>query len=106
MSDATPRGAHSGWRTHPLVQLTLVRYREFVREPEAVFWVFIFPLLLAAGLGIAFRDRPPERAPVGGVPPAPLPLMPPPLPLPARCRGAAGSCRTAGPSARDQAALP
>jgi ABC-2 type transport system permease protein len=45
---------------HPLVQLTRVRYREFFREPEAVFWVFIFPVLLAAGLGIAFRNRAPE----------------------------------------------
>ena len=43
---------------HPLVQLTLVRFREFYREPEALFWVFVFPLLLAAGLGIAFRNRP------------------------------------------------
>jgi ABC-type multidrug transport system permease subunit len=46
------------------VQLTLVRYREFYREPEAVFWVFIFPVLLTAGLGIAFRSRAPERIPV------------------------------------------
>jgi ABC-2 type transport system permease protein len=45
---------------HPLVQLTLVRFLEFVREPEALFWVFVFPLLLAAGLGIAFRNRPAE----------------------------------------------
>ena len=52
------------WRDHPLVQLTLVRYREFYREPEAVFWVFLFPVLLTAGLGIAFRSRPPERIPV------------------------------------------
>jgi ABC-2 type transport system permease protein len=52
------------WRDHPLVQLTLVRYREFYREPEAVFWVFIFPVLLTAGLGIAFRSRAPERIPV------------------------------------------
>jgi ABC-2 type transport system permease protein len=52
------------WSNHPLAQLTLVRYREFVREPEAVFWVFIFPLLLAAGLGIAFRSRPGERTPI------------------------------------------
>ncbi len=44
----------------PLAQLTLVRFREFIREPEALFWVFIFPVLLAAGLGIAFRNRPPE----------------------------------------------
>src|ERR1700758_1533127 len=43
---------------HPLVQLTLVRFLEFIREPEALFWVFIFPILLAAGLGIAFRNRP------------------------------------------------
>ena len=53
------------WAEHPLVQLTRVRYREFFREPEAVFWVFIFPVLLAAGLGIAFRNRAPERTLVG-----------------------------------------
>jgi ABC-2 type transport system permease protein len=52
---------------HPLVQLTRVRYREFFREPEAVFWVFIFPVLLAAGLGIAFRNRAPERTSVAVV---------------------------------------
>ena len=45
---------------HPLVQLVLVRFREFRREPEALFWVFIFPILLAAGLGLAFRNRPPD----------------------------------------------
>lgn len=49
-----------GWRDHPLVQLTLVRYLEFFREPEAVFWVFVFPVLLTAGLGIAFRNQAPE----------------------------------------------
>jgi ABC-type multidrug transport system permease subunit len=47
-----------------LVQLTLVRYREFIREPEAIFWVFVFPILLAAGLGIAFRNRPIDVVPV------------------------------------------
>lgn len=45
---------------HPLVQLTLVRFREFLREPEALFWAFAFPMLLAVGLGIAFRNRPAE----------------------------------------------
>jgi ABC-2 type transport system permease protein len=55
------------WNDHPLVQLTRVRYREFFREPEAVFWVFIFPVLLAAGLGIAFRNRAPERTSVAVV---------------------------------------
>ena len=55
---------------HPLVQLTLVRFREFVREPEALFWVFVFPILLAAGLGIAFRNRPPEVLRIAAVSPA------------------------------------
>lgn len=45
---------------HPLAQLTLVRVREFVREPEAVFWTMFFPILLTAGLGIAFRSAPTE----------------------------------------------
>jgi ABC-2 type transport system permease protein len=55
------------WSRHPLMELTRVRYREFFREPEAVFWVFIFPVLLAAGLGLAFRNRPPERTVVAVV---------------------------------------
>jgi ABC-2 type transport system permease protein len=55
------------WADHPLVQLTRVRYREFFREPEAVFWVFVFPVLLAAGLGVAFRNRTPERTVVAVV---------------------------------------
>lgn len=48
-------------KEHPLYQLSLVRFREFIREPEAVFWTFLFPILLATGLGIAFRNRPPEK---------------------------------------------
>src|SRR3979490_2592433 len=54
---------------HPLVQLTLVRFREFIREPEALFWVFAFPVLLAAGLGIAFRNRPAEVLKIAAVTP-------------------------------------
>src|SRR6185295_3714685 len=50
-----------------LIQLTLVRFREFWREPEAVFWVFIFPILLATGLGIAFRNRPADVVKIGAV---------------------------------------
>ena len=48
-----------------LYQLTLARFRLFFREPEAIFWIFIFPILLAVGLGIAFRNRPPDVLPVG-----------------------------------------
>src|SRR2546428_12547348 len=47
-----------------LAELTLARIRELTREPEAVFWVFVFPILLAAILGLAFRSRPPEALPV------------------------------------------
>jgi len=47
---------------NPLAELTLARIREFVREPEALFWVFVFPVLLAFGLGIAFRSQPPEKS--------------------------------------------
>jgi ABC-2 type transport system permease protein len=52
-------------RSGSLAQLTLTRLREVVREPEAVFWTFVFPLLLAAGLAVAFRARPPEVRIVG-----------------------------------------
>mgnify|MGYP001549595674 CR=1 FL=1 len=68
-------------RDSSLAQLTLVRYREFLREPEAVFWVFVFPVLLAAGLGIAFRNRPAERQHV-----AVLSTMPGAAPLAATLR--------------------
>ncbi|HEY7515742.1 MAG TPA: ABC transporter permease [Vicinamibacteria bacterium] len=40
--------------------LCLARFREFYREPEVVFWGFVFPILLAVALGLAFRNRPPE----------------------------------------------
>jgi ABC-type multidrug transport system permease subunit len=43
-----------------LRELSSVRFKEFIREPEALFWTFVFPILLAIGLGIAFRNRPPE----------------------------------------------
>ncbi len=44
----------------PLLQLALWRLRELTREPEAVFWVFAFPILLALALGIAFKNRAPQ----------------------------------------------
>lgn len=35
-------------------ELALLRIRTFIREPEALFWTFGFPILMAIGLGIAF----------------------------------------------------
>jgi ABC-2 type transport system permease protein len=57
----TPRrnGRWSGYR-----HLLMARMLELKREPEVVFWVFIFPLLLALGLGIAFRNKPADASSV------------------------------------------
>jgi hypothetical protein len=52
-------------RYYALKELFLCRMRQFYREPEAIFWTYGFPLLLTAGLGIAFRNRPPEKVEVG-----------------------------------------
>jgi ABC-type multidrug transport system permease subunit len=47
-----------------IIELVSVRTKEFVRESEALFWVFGFPLILALALGFAFREKPPDRVPV------------------------------------------
>ncbi len=46
-------GRWAGYRT-----LLGARMKELWREPEVIFWVFVFPLLLALGLGVAFRNKP------------------------------------------------
>src|SRR6202521_6132238 len=56
---ARHNGRWSGYR-----HLLWARILELKREPEVVFWVFIFPLLLAAGLGIAFRNKPADNTSV------------------------------------------
>src|SRR5688572_19609857 len=38
----------------PLFQLTLARVREFLREPEAIFWTFLFPIVISMALALAF----------------------------------------------------
>jgi len=50
-----------------IIELTSARTKEFLRETEAIFWVFGFPLLLALALGFAFREKPPDRIPIGVV---------------------------------------
>lgn len=47
-------------RWQPLVQLIDARFREFLREPEVIFWVYGFPVVLAVGLGYAFSSAKPE----------------------------------------------
>src|SRR5712672_2120624 len=46
------------------LHLLMARMLELKREPEVVFWVFVFPLLLASGLGIAFRNKPADASSV------------------------------------------
>jgi ABC-type multidrug transport system permease subunit len=48
-----------------LWQLTRARIVTFLREPEALFWVFAFPVLMALALGIAFRHQGPQTSRVG-----------------------------------------
>jgi ABC transporter DrrB family efflux protein len=50
-----------------IIELTSARTKEFLRETEAIFWVFGFPLLLALALGFAFREKAPDRIPIGVV---------------------------------------
>lgn len=48
----------------PLLQLILARLKEFFREPEALFWVYGFPIFMVIALGIAFRNKPVEKVTV------------------------------------------
>lgn len=52
-------------RMSPLYELTRARVIEFLREPEAVFWVFAFPVLMALALGVAFRSERTQESLVG-----------------------------------------
>lgn len=52
-----PQARRNG-RWSGYAHLLMARMLELKREPEVVFWVFVFPLLLALGLGIAFRNKP------------------------------------------------
>ena len=58
MTSATPSAPR---RYRPLAQIVGTRLREFYREPEAIFWVYGFPIVMVVALGIAFRSEPVER---------------------------------------------
>ena len=57
-SELTPKPALRNGRWSGFTHLLMARMKELKREPEVIFWVFVFPLLLALGLGIAFRNKP------------------------------------------------
>ena len=54
----------SGRAPSALAELTRARVVEFLRQPEAVFWVFGFPVLMAVVLGLAFRAQPVTELPL------------------------------------------
>src|SRR5438067_1995820 len=61
----TPRAPAPAIRpAHPLLEITRARLLEFIRQPEALFWVFAFPVIMAVVLGLAFRSKPPAELPV------------------------------------------
>jgi ABC-2 type transport system permease protein len=54
-----------GGASHPLVELTLARLREFLREPEAVFWAFGYPVVMSLALAFAFPSAADQPVLVG-----------------------------------------
>jgi ABC transporter DrrB family efflux protein len=52
---------HPWYYYWPPAQLVLARLLELTREPEALFWVYGFPILMTLALGIAFRNQPVEQ---------------------------------------------
>jgi ABC-2 type transport system permease protein len=44
-------------KRNSLIQLILIHYREFIREPGILFWSIIFPVMMAWVLGIAFSKQ-------------------------------------------------
>ncbi len=63
-------GAH-----HPIVELTLTRVREFLREPEAIFWTFVFPIVMSIVMAMAFPSRGTQPVPVGIAPGEGSPML-------------------------------
>jgi ABC-2 type transport system permease protein len=45
------------FRFNQLWQLTSALFREIIREPGVLFWGILFPILMSAGLGLAFTKK-------------------------------------------------
>ena len=43
---------------HPIPSITITRLKDFIRRPEALFWVYFFPVLMIIVLGNAFQNQP------------------------------------------------
>jgi ABC-2 type transport system permease protein len=65
MSSSLDARADRDGASHPIIELTLTRLREFVREPEALFWTFGFPIVMSLVMAMAFPSRGAQSVPVG-----------------------------------------
>ncbi len=91
--------ADRGGSHHPLVELTLARLREWLREPEAIFWTFGFPIVMSLAMAMAFPSNA-ERPVLVGMAPGDATAM-----LRAALGGRAGISVLDVPPDREQAAL-
>ncbi len=48
-------------KTNPLVSLVVINFKNFFREPGALFWSFAFPIAMAWILGVAFSGTPAKK---------------------------------------------
>lgn len=61
MTESNSAATKRNWLDGPLAQLIVARIKEFYREPEALFWVYGFPIVMTVALGSAFREKPIEK---------------------------------------------
>src|ERR1051325_11606645 len=54
-----------GGASHPILELSLAGLREILREPEALFWAFVFPILMSVAMAMAFPSSTNAPSPVG-----------------------------------------
>ncbi len=48
---------------NPFYQLVMANVRSYLRQPEAIFWTYGFPLVMVVGLGLAFNTDAEVRTP-------------------------------------------
>jgi len=88
-----------GGTYHPLIELAAARVREFIREPEAIFWTFGFPIVISLALALAFPSGAARPVVVGVAPGAAT------APLRAALGATEGVTLREVPAGRDERAL-
>ena len=65
MTSSGSGSSRGGGPRHPLFELTRARLFECVREPEALFWTFLFPIVMSVAMAIAFAASGSQEVRVG-----------------------------------------